>query len=307
MIRYKSFTDNGMVAPTNKVAGDQFYVNNTTGSDSNPGTKKQPFKTGDYAVGRCTANHGDTIYLMPGHSEALTASNTLALDVSGISIIGMGTGSSMPLFTLGGVSTDDINIDADNLYIQNVRFRTSVNAHNVMLDVNYGDITAEDCIFESTATGTGCVNFINLATTYDNFTFRHCKFYNPTDPAGTDGGANTGAFYFVDSENILVDDCEFYGYFETALLHNKTTAAKNVWTRNCHGSQMLSGAEVFTQVANMSGGDSGSTFIVEGATDATEALTWGILSTKFFISLTSGVGNDGAGGQLAIAATSAAT
>jgi hypothetical protein len=148
---------------------------------------------------------------------------------------------------------------------------------------------------------------VNIATTKDNFVFKGCKFYQPTDPEGTDAAVNTGCFYFVDSEELFFEDCYFYGQFETSIFHNKTTAAKNVWVRNCFGTQLLAGGEVFTQVANMQGGVQNSIFIIPGADDVTEAKTWGTLSAKFFVDVNSCIGNDGDGGQLAVAGASAAT
>ena len=64
------------------TTGEIYYVNSgtganavggITGSNGNNGlSPKTPFATIDYAIGRCTANRGDTIYVMPGHWETLT-------------------------------------------------------------------------------------------------------------------------------------------------------------------------------------------------------------------------------------------
>jgi len=302
MIRYKSFNDSGLVAPSS-APRNQFYVDYNYGSDQNPGTKQLPFKTTDYAVGRCSVS-GDTIYLMPGHNETITAATVIDVDVAGITIEGLGNGTDMPTITYGSGTT--VDIDASNIKIKNVKFSSPITGQETLLDVNYGDFTAEDCIFECTSATSGPKSFIDLATTKDNFKFKGCKFTSLADPVGVDGGVNTGCFYFVDSENIFVEDCYFSGYFETAIFHNKTTAAKNVWVKNCYGTQLLSGGEVYTQVAEMTGGDINSTFVITGSADIAIANTWGVLSEHFFISLTSGVGNDGAGGSLCVAAVSAA-
>ena len=41
---------------------------NASNSVGNNGSTTQPFSTIDYAVGRCTANNGDIIFVAPGHT-----------------------------------------------------------------------------------------------------------------------------------------------------------------------------------------------------------------------------------------------
>lgn len=287
--------------------GTIYYVHSGTGASGNTGLNPDyPLATIDQAVNKCTADKGDIIIVMPGHAETLTAAAGIDADVAGISIIGIGNGSLRPTVTLGTATTADIDIDAANILIKGIKFVSNIDSLANILDVNSDYFTCEDCEFVSSS-AKEVVCFVDLATTKDFFTFRNCKFYQPTDPAGSDGAAATGCFYFVDTENLFVENCFFYGNFETAIFHNKTTAAKNIWVRNCYGTQLLSGAEVFTQVTAMEGGVQNSLFVIPGADDVTEAKTWGTMSDKFFIDLNSGIGNDGAGGQLAVAGATAAS
>ena len=48
-----------------------------------------PFATLAYAVGTACAA-GDTIFLLPGHAEALIAATTLDMDLAGVTVIGLG-------------------------------------------------------------------------------------------------------------------------------------------------------------------------------------------------------------------------
>lgn len=289
------------------TTGNVFFVHSGTGVDGRDGTDPAaPLATIDAAVNKCTADKGDIIYVMPGHSEALAAAADIALDVAGISVIGLGTGDLKATVTFGTATTADIDVDADNVTIAGMRFVSAINSLANMIDVNAEYCLIEDCDFVTSSTYE-CLDFIDLATTKDFLTVRGCSFIQPTDPEGTDAAVNTGAIYFVDSEHILVENCYFNGFFESAILHNKTTAAKYVWVRNCYGIQALSGAEVFIQVATMSGGVQNSLFIIPNADDVSEAKTWGTLSANFYVDINSSVGNDGAGGQLAVAGASAAT
>jgi len=114
--------------------GEVFWVNNSTvlakggigGSNNNKGTYKQPFSTLDYAVGKCTANRGDIIMIMPGHAETYSTptatSDDLTLDVAGIAIIGLGAGSLRPTFTFDTANTVTVAVTAANVAIYNCAF-----------------------------------------------------------------------------------------------------------------------------------------------------------------------------------------
>lgn len=295
------------ISDAKTYAGNIFFV--MTGGTDAAGYglhPDAPFATIDYAIGRCTASQGDVIFVMPGYTQTLTAAAGIDADIAGISINGLGNGANKPEITLGTVDTTDIDIDAANITFRNLRFVNAIDSNLGMLDVNADRFTCEDCDFVSSSTKEALL-FVSLATTKDFLTFRRCTFIQPTDPGGSDGAAETGCIYFEDSEHILFEDCSFIGNFESAIFHNKSTAAKYVFIKRCHGVQELSGAEVFIQVAAMSGGIMGSLFTVTNAADVTETTVTGTLSVNFFVNVDSGFGNDGAGGQLAVAVATAAT
>ena len=82
------------------TTGNVFFVHNSTGSDSNDGIGPgSALKTLDYAIGKCTADQGDTIIIMPGSDE--TVATTVEVDVAGINIIGLGHGQSTAMLTAG--------------------------------------------------------------------------------------------------------------------------------------------------------------------------------------------------------------
>lgn len=94
-------------------SGEVFWVNNSTtaiakgavgGSNGNNGSYRRPFSTVDYAIGKCTADRGDIIYVMPGHAEAVTATS-IALDVDGVSIVCLGRGENVATFTYGAAAS----------------------------------------------------------------------------------------------------------------------------------------------------------------------------------------------------------
>lgn len=287
--------------------GERFFVDSgssnnsdTAGSGRNPDA---PFATWDFAISQCTANNGDIIYLMPGHAESVTAAAGLDLDVAGVTHIGLGNGTTRPTVTLDTATTADVDIDAINQTVKNVRFVSDINSLAVMIDVNFGNLHMQGCDFISSSTKE-VDNFINLATTVDDFLFQDCYFYQPTDPEGTDGNAATGCFYIVDSENIFVERCRFVGFFETSIFHNKTVLCKALWVVDCYGSQELTGADVITLVDGAEGGMANSNFLCQNAADVVEGTFMTLaVTTPFGFFNTQFMNDNGGGGNLALVVT----
>src|SRR3972149_5631068 len=86
-----------MITDPGLAPGDTFFVHSGTGTDGagygkNPDA---PVATIDYAIGLCTANKSDVIYVLPGHNEGL-GNAQIAVDKAGVSIIGLGHGADRP-------------------------------------------------------------------------------------------------------------------------------------------------------------------------------------------------------------------
>lgn len=78
------------------------------------------YATVDAAISACTSAAGDTIYVLPGHTETVTATS-IALDVAGVSIIGLGESDNRPTFTFGAAAAT-ITVSAANCAWKNCRF-----------------------------------------------------------------------------------------------------------------------------------------------------------------------------------------
>lgn len=165
-----AFTNGAIIrgVPLNQVQpGKVFYVNNSSvlaengigGSNGNPGTYQKPFSTLDYAIGRCTAGRGDIIYVMPGHAETISSATALNLDVSGVAIIGLGTGASRPTFTLDTATTTTIPVSAANITISNCIF-----------SANFADIVST---FTLTTAKNFCLDNVLIKATATNMNFTY--------------------------------------------------------------------------------------------------------------------------------------
>lgn len=289
-----------------ETVGNIYYVNSAATTGTADGfSPANACLTINAAVNLCTAGNADLILVLPGHTETISAAAGIDANVAGITIQGVGQGSLKPTITLGTATTADVDVDADNVTIRGLRFVGNIDDLAAFIDVNSHYCTIEDCDFV-TSSAKEALCFIDLATTKDYLTVKRCRFEQPTDPGGSDGGAGTGGIYLVDSEYILVQDCWFVGNFETAAIHNKTTACKYLVMERCYIYSALSGSEPLQLVTAAIGVAKECFFATPAEAATTEATLYGTLGDAFFIAATTSAGNDGAaGGQGGIVATAA--
>lgn len=144
-------------------ASTAMLSNQRAGSDGNDGSFNAPFATLDYAVGQCVASRGDIIFIKPGHTETVSSATALALDVAGVAIIGLGTGSLRPTFTLNTATTATIGVSAANVALKNIRI--SANFADIVAAVTTANapyFTMEDVEIRATATD---MNFLSVVDT----------------------------------------------------------------------------------------------------------------------------------------------
>lgn len=287
------------------TTGTYFFVDSATGSSGNTGkTPDAPLATIDQAINKCTANKGDVIVVMPNHAETVAAASGITMDVAGVTICGLGTWAAKPTLTFSA-TTSTIVVSAANCVISGLKLVSGVNDLANFITLSASGQTVANCDFSS-GSATEYFNAISITTTYDNILIDGCTFLQPTDPEGTDAAAGTGAIYLVDSENVIIQNCKFRGQFETACVHNKTTACKGLIIDNCELSNELTVPLLLVATAEgVANRCYGATLT---ASDATEAQVWGTIGTIFWIHPSSALGNDsGGGGQLAVNGTAAAS
>jgi hypothetical protein len=167
-----------------------------------------PFATLDYAVGKCTANNGDIIYVMPGHAETISAAGGLDLDVAGITIIGLGSGTLQPTVTLGTADTADVDVDAANITVENIHFRANFADIAAAIDVNATDFTLRRCRFSEVTTDMNAKIWVQdaAAAGSSRITIENCHCI-ALDAANTHfvNFAGTGDGHVV-RNNILIGD-----------------------------------------------------------------------------------------------------
>ena len=225
------------------TTGEIFWVDSGSGSDDQVGRDpKRPLATLDAAIGKCAlggqgggASTGCVIYLMTGHAENLSAADSVDVDVAGVSVIGLGTGSNRPTFT-GTVVAGEYNVDAANHYLENVLFLANVeNTHLIELTANADGFHVNN--IEMREGGDTPVLFIDMVGQADGVIIEHSVFRCPTADK-CDSAIDLSALTpdrFTYRHNLV------YGDFDLAGMYG-TGAATNVHIHNNSITNLLTGA-----------------------------------------------------------------
>lgn len=122
------------------TTGTVYYVHSGTGSTNNSGrSPSSPKATIDQGVNLTTASKGDVVLVMPGHAEDIGAASAVALDVAGVSVLGLGVGRNRPVLTWTAT--------AGTVVISAANCRWSNMCHTVTTDaiVSAIVVTGADC------------------------------------------------------------------------------------------------------------------------------------------------------------------
>jgi hypothetical protein len=226
--------------PIFPTIGNVFFAQSVSANarnDPGNGTRPEtPFVSIDYAVGQCTANRGDIIVAGPGHVETVTAAAGLAFDVAGITVIGLGSGSSRPTVNIGTATSATVTISAANVTLRNLMFVTTLDAVVTAVAISAADVKLYDIETRDTS-ATQCVDFISTTAAADRL---HISDWTHRGDAAA--GADT-AITIVGGDGLVIENFDLYGNFAVAAIENVTTALTNgrvgggskqnyIWTKN---------------------------------------------------------------------------
>jgi len=263
-----------------------------------------PFATANFANYMATASQGDVILLAPGHAETIndggtassTATDELVMDKIGVTMLGIGTGTLRPTFTMGSDDTTaTINITAANCRLSNVRvisgladlaigITVAATADGTVIDncdirdgnaankemviginvaANADEVTIKDCVFETVASG-GCANAIVLAGGCDRGQLVGNVAYG-TYSAGTvlaSAAASTG---LIITDNIFVNE----GAVALALNASTTgLVARNFLGGTTSMAAALTGDTAVWCFENYISGAAGASGVINPAVDS---------------------------------------
>jgi len=207
------------------TSGAIFFVDSgaSNSADGNVGRDpSKPMATIDAAIGRCTANKGDMIVVMPGHDENPLVSITM--DVAGVWIYGLGWGASRPTVTFGATAAT-LSITAASCRVSGIVFDLGTVATTVTDAIN---ITGADCIIENCETvphaTSQFTNFLTSSTAALRLTIRGNRF------RGLGAASGTSGLVLVGCHDLNMHDNEISGGFSTGAVTQTTTATRvSIW------------------------------------------------------------------------------
>lgn len=218
--------------------GTNVLPNQRAGSDGNDGTFNAPFATLDYAIGKCTASRGDIIMIKPGHAENVSAASGITVDVAGIAIIGLGSGSLRPKFSFTAAAATYV-VSAANVTHYNIEWQANFADVAIMLDVSGVDgLTFDNCRFTEAGTDLNYVIAVDLATGADDIAFNNCTFI------GNDA-ANDSCINGVAHDGFYMKNCYLaFNTAQTSVVGLVATSGNvtNTWIDNCAFRSNIDGA-----------------------------------------------------------------
>jgi len=131
---------NGGGAPATYAATTNILPRQVASSDGNPGTFNAPFATLMFALSQVQPGRGDIIFVKPGHQETYSTATASNISKSGVAIIGLGSGSSRPTFTMSLAAATN-TIGGDNISIVNCIFQGGAANVTACFTMTYASMT----------------------------------------------------------------------------------------------------------------------------------------------------------------------
>ena len=234
--------------------------------------QRGPVSTIDAAVGYCTADKGDTIVVMSGHVETVSAANGLDFDVSGIRVIFLGHGASRGKVNITATA-GTIRVNANNVHIEGMLVTGGIDAIVKCIDVNgKTDVTFKDLRYRD-VTGQ-CTLFFTAANNSDRLTIDGVKY------VGDSAAGTTAAFTFDGCDDLFLTNFDIVGNFGTAAINFVTTASARVRinggaNRSFVWNQNSADVCILDTITGSTGNINGDLYLrlTDNAANITEAIT----------------------------------
>ncbi len=242
-----------------RTTGNKWYVDSgaalagdTDGKGRNPDT---PFATLVYAFSSDlpVASNGDTILVMPGHTETLSGEAALAIDIAGVKIEGLGWEGSKPLLNIDTEHTEaaPILISADGCILDNFKI-LGINAggSKVAIEITGDNTKISRCDFRETSTDTelgigaeyGIITLLDSDAAIDEVIIEYCTFYGL---AGNDESFLSVTDGSNGATNVTVRYCDIIGTFADGCIQGDV--GSNVNTKwYIHDCRLGSSTDVIT-------------------------------------------------------------
>lgn len=216
------------VIDVTKIAGDIFYVDsgNSNGADAaGYGTDPNaPFLSNHYASSQCTANNGDHVFSLPGHTETISSAGAATFSKDGVTFIPLGEGNDRATITFDTATTASIVFSGASVKfgLPEQKFicvagidalvnplHTQAAGQSINVEWRDGSATVEA---ERAILTTAAADNLTVNLDYKGFTA---------------GNATVNAVRLVGVDNAEIN-VNFYGVASTSVVEFHTTACTNI-------------------------------------------------------------------------------
>lgn len=200
----------------NTPLGNVWFVNSAIGADANGyGTDKtRPFDSLVYALTKASA--GDTIFIAPGHAEAIATATSLNVSLNDITIIGLGNGNYRPTFTYT-LATSVFTVSGAGVTLSGLIFAPYTVVDSVDLPVV---VSGADCLIMD------CDAILSDATFQADtgFTVSGARLKMlRVKVRANDAGATTAVASSAAAADLVLEDCDMRGNFSVAIIVSTST------------------------------------------------------------------------------------
>lgn len=234
--------------------GNVFWVDSGSGATAK-GTFERPFASIEAAFnsGQLTASNGDILMVKPGHAETISAAAGIDMDVAGVFVCGLGWGTTRPTITFDTAITADLDIDAANITIANMRFVNGIDNLTAPIDVNAADFSMLYCETIDNDSNYHCDDFIQTVAAADRLYIE--GWVHRANGGKT--GAQTAISIVGGNDHVIIPH-SIDGDFATACIENVTTACDRLdvfgsATRPAYLRTRNAADVIFTAVATTKG------------------------------------------------------
>ena len=209
----------------NPGTGKIFYVDSGVTTEGSGNSWESAVDTIDEAVNLCTDSRGDYILVAQGHAETFIA-QALDVDVIGVTIICLGSGSLAPTITYTHAD-GEIAVGADNVTIKNLRCLTSITGVKIAIDIEAGAdyCNIDGCTFWEVGDATGTDEFLDtvyIGNACIGTTIQNCVFRAEAAGAASAITTDNDSSFTTIKNNIIVGD------YSVACIEMATVASTDV-------------------------------------------------------------------------------
>lgn len=242
--------------------GTIYYVDSGVLSEGDGTSWLEARNTLDEAINLCDGSAGDVILVAQGHAETLSTASAVALDVTGVAVLGQGRGSLMPTFTFSSPSLIPFRIAASSIALDNLLFKAAtVHSYTgsqavpaAIYVASVDDYSITNCEFRAVSAGK-FIRGIQIAELSDRGYIAGNKFeLSPSIDL-----ACSAAIQFSTVSGITIEDNTIVGICDLGVIYN-AKACQDVIIRNnlAYNGSMSADSAINDKVAiSITNGSSG--------------------------------------------------